>query len=179
MNTKILSPGDIGFVMHNENFISKVFARVMKSKFSHCFVVVGRVGEQAILCETTDFEVVLSTADKYALDKNCSVVVFSNNSLNTSEVSTLIKNASALQGTMYGYLQLVSLLLRRLLLRLKIEIKSFIKKDIVCYQVVVKAFKDTKCHVKNFDIQKGDTEDLYQYCLKYFPVKTTKDVQNG
>ena len=46
--------GDIVFVMHTKNWISKLFAGVMGSKWSHSALVYGKLNGELVLLETND-----------------------------------------------------------------------------------------------------------------------------
>ncbi len=153
MNLNALSLGDVGFVSDKEGV-------------KNCFVVVGKIDAHPILLENNGFESVLSSVHKYAIDKS-GVVVFENNAVSVSDTQLIVLNAVKMQGRSLSIMKKIVILL-----------KSLFKPKSESVASVVSCFYNTRCHVKNVDTSLGYA-DFYQYCLKHFKIKTTKDVQNG
>lgn len=158
-----LKTGDIIFVMHNDNLISKLIAKAMGSKWSHSALVYGNMNGRALLCETSDFEVTLNWFDRYLKDKNVSLEVYRHkdhyNVINGNE-EVIQDMCDSILGKMYGYLQLISLGIRRLC---KLRIPNFIYSGLVCCHVVgygLNVIKDSG--FDGIDPESFDTEEMYQ-----------------
>lgn len=160
-----MTPGSVGFVINRNNWISRTIAWFMKSKWSHSFLVYdnGRFGDYVI--ETTDFEVTLSPTSKYLNDPNVSYEVYAPDLLGNPETQerNIIYGARPLIGTVYGYAQLFSLGVRRLLMRVGIRIPNFIRTGVVCCHVPLYGYKKSDLEIlKDLDPESIDTEELYQ-----------------
>lgn len=158
-----LKTGDIVFVMHHDNIISKTIAKAMGSKWSHSALVYGNMNGRALLCETSDFEVTLNWFDRYLKDKNVSLEVYRHkdhyNVINGNE-EVIQDMCDSILGKMYGYLQLISLGVRRLF---KLRIPNFISSGLVCCHVIgygLNIIKDSG--LDGIDPESFDTEELYQ-----------------
>lgn len=161
MDRPMPNAGCIGFTMNRKNPISKIIAWFMSSQWSHSFYVWGFYGPFKILSETTDFEVAKSTLDKYnkpdikfeiwePIPDHCPV--------------SMAASGQYLEGQIYGYFQLLSLGLRRLLMRLHIMIPNFIRLGAVCCAVPI-AHSNTQENISclyKLDPESIDTEELYQ-----------------
>lgn len=158
-------PGDIVFVMHHKNIISKIISKVMGSKWSHSAIVYGECFNKTMLCETSDFQVNLDYLDRYLDDPNCELEVYRKNGI--SEHGPKIRsNCDPMLGKMYGYLQLLSLGLRRLF---RLKIPNFIHQGMVCCHVVAYALNNVDREFTRLDKEYFDTEELYDMlgCFKF------------
>lgn len=156
-------PGDVGFIMHHNSKLSKVIAWFMGSKFSHTFMVLEQTENLIYILETSDFQVGISTLDRYIEDSNVSLEVYRGKDLQPEQAQVVTRSALATLGTVYGYLQLISLGLRRLMGRLGYIIPNFIRQGIVCDQVVLTGLvKSPYALFQGMDPKSKDTEDLYQ-----------------
>ena len=160
-------PGDIVFIMHNESWLSKAIAKVMGSKWSHSAVVYGEAFGKTLLCETSLYQVNLDYLDRYLDDPNCEIEVYRKNGI--SEQGPKIRsNCDLMLGKMYGYLQLLSLGIRRVF---RLKIPNFIHQGMVCCHVVAYALNDVDREFTRLDKESFDTEELYDMVkVKYLMV---------
>lgn len=157
-----LKPGDIGFVMHHDNPLSRAIAWFMGSQWSHSFIVFGECNGKILVVETSDLQVVINEADRYDTDPNVTMEVFRPMATTDRCLEAALK-AQALNGTVYGFLQLFSFGLRRLLRRVGIKIPNFIRVGLVCDAVPLTGwYGSTIPDLKNVDPKSIDTEELYQ-----------------
>jgi len=157
-----LMAGDIGFVFHTGNPISRLIAWFMKSRFSHSFLVYGTLRDQTLVVETSDFEVVISTFDRYLADPRCRIEVYRPTTPGKPQRDLAARHASELLGTTYGYLQLLSLGLRRILRRLGVRIPNFIRQGVVCTAVPLYGWHGLGLPVlSQIDPESIDTEELH------------------
>jgi hypothetical protein len=160
-----MTPGSIGFVLHRDNWISRVIAWFMGSKWSHSFLVYdnGRFGDYVV--ETTDFEVTISPTSKYLTDPNVSYEVYApslSGDLYEQE-KRIIMGAYPLIGMVYGYAQLFSLGVRRVFMKIGIRIPNFIRTGVVCCHVPLYGYVKSDMEIlKDIDPESIDTEELYQ-----------------
>ena len=133
MAKSILEPGDIGFLMHHDNWISKAIAWFMGSKWSHTFIVLESAPDRVYTVETSDFEVVVHTLEEYINDPNVSFEIYRAKSLEKVQRNMISRESLKTLGETYGYLQLISLGVRCLLRRyFGIKINNFFRQGIVC-----------------------------------------------
>ena len=153
-------PGDIGFVMHPKSLISRTIAKVMGSKWSHSFMVYD-TGRKHYTVETTSYRVIIGNVEEYTKDKNCSMEIWRYMGLIEPFQYMVAEGSYEQYGKLYGYLQLISLGIRRLLMKFGITIRNFIRTGVVCDQVVLYGL--TKLiDFKDLDPESIDTEELYQ-----------------
>jgi hypothetical protein len=156
--------GDIGFLIHKDNIISNIMAWFMKSKWSHSFLV-SDIGHQIYCCETSDVQVNINTVDRYLDDKNVVMKIYRRKNKDQDEISR-VQNTYKLNGTIYGYLQLISLGLRRLLMRVGIKIPNFIFQGVVCCHVVMHYLSQIpNSFFTGKPYEAFDTEEVYQMML--------------
>jgi hypothetical protein len=146
--------GDIGFV-YNGAFISKIMRWVMGSKWSHSFLVIGELNGETMVIETSDFEVTIAELSRYLDGRPCEVY--------RANESVQLVNPMKLNGSIYGYLQLPVLGIRRLFYKL-FKIPNFIRQGIICCQVPMYAYQD----YFEFDYKSLDTEEFYQVVKNKF-----------
>lgn len=157
--------GDIAFVMHTDNWISKAIAWFMKSKWSHSLGILeqGKFGTYTL--ETTDFEVAIGMLERYLDDPNVEMEVWRPNyeMVHEDYRNKAARKWLSLYGDLYPYLQLFSLGLRRLLRRIKIKIKNFIRIGHVCDQVVIYGVNVYPIKgIQGLDSQAYDTQEFYR-----------------
>lgn len=150
--------GDVGFIMHHDNPISKVIAWFMGSKWSHSFLVLEQTESRTYILETSDFEVCISTIDKYIADKNVTMEVW-----RRTDAGTSAEKAMPLLGEVYGYPQLLSLGLRRLLMRIGIHIQNFFHVSVVCCGVPLTGYQ----WLFGIDPKSIDTQEFYELISRY------------
>jgi len=160
-----LRPGDIGFVMNNSRWISKAISWFMGSKWSHTFLVLEATEERVYLSETSDYEVWIGLLSEYKDDPNFSYIIYSPK-ISDEERNKIVTACLKNQGLTYGYLQLLSLGLRRLLMRIGIKIPNFIRMGLVCCAHVLYGYRHTSIPgFSNIDPESIDTEETYQLVL--------------
>lgn len=159
MNKPNIKPGSIGFVMHNNSKISKIISWFMESKWSHTFYVWGICNDKTILAETTDFEITKSTFDKYNKE-TCAIEIWE--PVVDHDPLQMAEDGQYLEGQIYGYLQLISLGIRRLFMRAKISISNFFRQGAVCCAVAIAhSNKQPKITcLYGLDPESIDTEEL-------------------
>ena len=162
-----MKPGDIGFIIHKDNWISKAIAWFMGSKWSHTFLVIDQSSKLTYTAETSDFEVTIGTVELYKLDPNVEMEIWTNDLMSEDEKQQSAAHAYKLYGMNYGYLQLISLGIRRLLMRVGIKIKNFFRFGIVCTAVPLEGMRHIKASgLYGIDPESIDTEELYQKIKK-------------
>lgn len=159
-----IQPGDVGFVMHHDNKMSKLIAWFMGSKWSHSFVVISKTDYHIFIAETSDFQVTIGSLDRYLDSKTDSVEIYSK-----QDADEIMRKAASIRstlyyGSIYGYLQLLSLGLRCLLKRFGYRIPNFIRWGMVCTAVPLYTWNgiDSTDPVCTTNPESIDTEDLYQ-----------------
>lgn len=157
----MFKPGDIGFV-HNGAVISKIISWAMESKWSHSFVVIGEVHGVMMVLETSDYEVTIGPLSRYLDGRPLSI--YRLEELDEDERSIVCIKGLNLLGSKYGYAQLISLGIRRLLRKFGININNFIRSGLVCCAVPLYAYE----FILGVDPESIDTEDLFQKIKKSF-----------
>lgn len=155
-------PGDIGFVLNN-SWTSKIISKIMGSQWSHSFIFVGYIDNVPMILETTDFEVIIAPLSDYMDGRP--IAVFRNNTLNDNERKQVAKRSYENIKTVYGYLQLFSLGIRRLFKKFGIKINNFFRQGIVCCGAAAYGYTGTKTNIGNIDPENMDTEEFYQIIL--------------
>lgn len=155
--------GDLVFVMHTDNVISKIIAWFMKSRWSHSAVVVAPTLLKTYLCETSDFNVCIGTLERYLTDEKTTREVWRPvDRIDWQTMDVMVLNAIEAEGTIYGYLQLFSFGLRRMLMRIGIKIPNFIRQGMVCCAVPMRAYTKSKIPgLEGIDPESIDTEEFY------------------
>src|SRR5574339_318080 len=102
-----LKPGDIGFVIHKDNWISKTIAWFMGSKWSHTAIILHPTDKRTYTIETSDFQVSIQIFEDYLKDTNIKMEIWSP-SLTDEERKIITNKALSHLGEIYGYLQLIS-----------------------------------------------------------------------
>ena len=161
-----LKPGDIGFSMTHNSWISKAIAWFMGSKWSHCFLVLDPDEDRTYLSETSNFEVWINYLEDYDKNPNVSYVIYSPK-ISDEQRKKIVKECMKNHGQMYGYLQFISLGIRCLLKKLGVKIPNLIRQGVVCCQHVLYGYThtDIPCF-KGIDPESIDTEDVYQMVIK-------------
>lgn len=146
--------GDIVFVMHTGSRLSRVIAWFMKSKWSHSAIVAGKMGNTTMLCETSDLQSGYNILDRYIDDPKCSVRVY-RRPFTLDEKRIIFNNSKKQNGIPYGWFQLLSLALRRIVMRVTGKrIKNFIRQGQVCCATVGYCLAGSG----EFDLAKRDPE---------------------
>ena len=160
--------GDIFFVMNKKNMISKVISWAMSSNWSHSGIVYEMAKLNTYTLETNDFCVTHGTMEDYVTDLEHSMEVYRPKSIDENNACmAAIQTRAMLYGKMYGYLQLLSLGIRRLFMKFQIKIKNFIRTSVVCCHVVGYFYKNLgKTFISKLDSEGFDTEELYQWIKK-------------
>jgi hypothetical protein len=139
----------------------------MSSQWSHAAVAIDQGTMGGYLMETTDLEISVGLFSRYLEDENVSVAVFRCETLSYSDIIKIREQSKKLEGKIYGYLQLVSLGIRRLLMRVGIKIPNLIKLGTICNQVVTLAYAGiNKDPFTKLDPKGVDTDELFQALLE-------------
>lgn len=157
----LFKPGDIVFILHKDNKLSRLIAGAMSSKWSHSAIVAGDFLGKTMLVETSDFQVTVNDLDRYIHDDNCNVEIYSPDCADNYR-DIIAQQGYKLNGNVYGYLQLISLGLRRLF---KLRINNFFRQGLVCCHVVFYAYKDLGFKISVKDPEAYDTQELYEMVL--------------
>jgi len=158
-----LKPGDIGFAIHTENWISRMFAWFLGVKWSHAFLVVEQNAERTYVLETSDFEVVYGLADWYWAKPDVKMEIWTPKDLTYEERIDVVEEARIeTWGEMYGYLQLIATGVRLLLKKVGIKSKNFSSQGVMCMHVVTYGYKASTMPEFNGDPEELDTGDLYR-----------------
>lgn len=174
-----LLPGDIGFLMHHDNWISKGFAWVMGSKWSHSFLIQETTEMRTYTSETSDFHVMIGTLDKYLGDKNVTMEIWRCPWLSDEMRLKIAKEAvDRTFGDTYGYFQVISLGIRIAFRHLKLRIKNWIKRGTVCCGHVMTGYHYAKIPGWEFDPESIDTEEMYKL-VKHYEFKMILQKQKG
>ena len=165
-------PGDIVFIMHNESWLSKAIAKVMGSKWSHSAVVYGEAFGKTLLCETSLYQVNLDYLDRYLDDPNCEIEVY--RKAGVSDCAPKIRsNCDPMLGKMYGYLQLLSLGLRRLF---RLKIPNLIHQGLVCCHVIAYSLNGVDECFTGLEKESFDTEELYRMMEEFKYINVYKNI---
>lgn len=161
-------PGDIVFIRHYDNPISKIMAWFMGDWPSHSAIVYQETNLETYLIETSDFQVVIGDMKKYLNKKECRIAVYRITDLMEPERELIASAARLRVGGLYGYLQLLSLGVRRLIMKAtsdKVRIKNFIRQGEVC--TAVPLYGLTECDIPGLhgiDPESMDTVELLDIC---------------
>jgi hypothetical protein len=158
-----LETSDVGFLMQKNWLVARIIAWLMGSKWSHSFIIIESGVLATYICETTEYEVVISPLKKYIDDENVNLEVFRpKKGRHEQKIKSAMECMNQI-GTSYGWFQLVSLGLRRILMRLGIRIPNFIRQGVVCNGVVLYGLRNIPIRgVEGIDPESIDTEELYQ-----------------
>jgi hypothetical protein len=162
----MIQTGDVLFIMHHDNRLSRLIASAMGSRWSHSARVYEPGTRNAYVIETSDLETTFGDVRKYLEDREVEMEVW------RPEVPAQLQERSMdrgryLIGGVYPVWQFISLGIRRLLRRIKVMIGNFLPIGYVCDQVVLYTLTDmpgTSFH--GVDPQSMDTEDMYQQLVK-------------
>lgn len=150
--------------MHHDNVVSKVIAGVMGSQWSHTFGVYEQTARRTMLLETSDFEVGFASFDRYLVKAELSMIVMRPTRMLLTEREHIAELAALQEGTVYGYLQLPTLGLRRGLMRLGMKnVPNLIRQGQVCTAPWLYGY--TKSNIpglKGIDPESIDTEEFFQ-----------------
>jgi len=165
----IFQRGDIVFVMHKKNPISRDIAWFMGSRWSHSALVIDSSDLRTYLCETSDFQVTIATLDRYLIDPDTSLEVWRLIApIDPRTMERMLTRAISYEGQLFGYLQLLSLGLRRMLKRIGIQIPNFIRQGMVCTAIPLHAYSISRVPgLDGIDPESIDTEDLYVMLKQY------------
>ena len=161
-----LKNGDIFFVIHRDNTISKLIAWFMNFKYSHTGLIFEVTDKTLYTLETSDYEVTHQEFSQYINDPNVSFEIWRPKDLNDSEIQKILDSANQVRGKTYGFLQLISLALKDLFKRIRINIPNFIKAGVICCDVVIYGYMNSSIKELQIDPQSIDTKDLYDLMIK-------------
>lgn len=139
-------------------------------------MVLGPYADDVLIVETSDFEVMISTLSRYTQDPNCALEIYRPVKFSSEDGATSRKETFAILKTVYGFPQLLSLGVRRLLMRAKIKINNFFRMGVVCCAVPL--YGHTKCKSSplfGIDPESIDTEELFQICKEKMDLVYRRD----
>lgn len=154
--------GDIFFLIHKKNWISKSIAWVMGSNWSHCGLIYEVTPETIYTLETTDFEVTHRQLKDYLLDDEVKMEVWSPIDMLDDSRKYIVQEADKKRGSVYGYMQLISFAIRRLFFLLGKKIRNFFRQGVVCCGVVLYGYSKSYIQELNVDPEGIDAEELYK-----------------
>lgn len=159
--------GDVGFVMHHNNWISRQLGWFMKSKWSHAVLVYGKFSGGTLLVETTDYEVTYTRIeDKYLNDPEVSLEMWRPVRLSEEERKAIAERAAKWVGEEYGWLQIFSFAVVTLLARVGIKIKNFVRQGMVCNHVVSYGYQGSNVPLMDLpDPENYHTEQVYRMVM--------------
>lgn len=157
----MIRPGDVFFLMHHDNLISKVLAWFMRSRWSHSGMII-EVAKSTYVCETSDYEVTVGRLDRYLTDPNVTMEVWTPIEMTDEDREMVVNRCLENVETLYGYLQLISFGIRALLARVGIKIKNFIKQGYVCNENVLSGYVLSKATpFYGIDPKSIETQEMY------------------
>jgi hypothetical protein len=160
-------PGDVFFLIHSKNDISKAIAAFTGSKWSHAGMIMEKGDFATYTIETCDFNVWTNHFEKYLRDPYCLMEVY-RPKMDSLDIGAVVRAAQATHGQTYGYFQFISLGIRGLLrvagfLGLAKWLPNFIRQGIVCNQVVLTGYQYSGIPgLQGIDPESIDHEETYQ-----------------
>ncbi len=155
-------PGDIFFIMHNDNKLSRLFAWFMGSSWSHCGLVYEVTKNRIYTIETTDFEVTHRQLNDYINDHRVNMEIWTPKKSSKEERKNIVFSANGYREKPYGYLQLLGHGIRRVLMRIGITINNPIRFGTICCDVVLLGYAVSKYKELHVKIKTIDTQDVYE-----------------
>jgi hypothetical protein len=150
-------------MINRGSWLSKTIAWFMGSKWSHVALVMEQTDRFCYITETSDYEVVVHILDDYISNKDYMFEVYRPINLTDGMKLFIVTQSLFNLGATYGYLQLLSLGLRRLLMRIGIRIDNFSKQGIICVGHVLYGYYHSNIIPLNMlDPESIDTEEFYQ-----------------
>jgi hypothetical protein len=163
-----IRPGDVFLVRSRGYWYSDAIAWFMGpdkngDKWSHTGIVRDRADDVGLLTlETSDFEVTYGSLEKYINNPDKYHLKVMRPKEFTGDIKKALDDTDdLLYGNMYGYLQLLSFAVKRLLKRCGIKIHNFIRQGQVCTAVALLYL--SKCGPEYFhklDVEEHDTTDF-------------------
>jgi hypothetical protein len=161
-----LLPGDIVFVIHKDNWISKAIAWFMKSRWSHSLMIAEQTGARTYTVETSDFQVIHGDFSIYEKSPFVEYEIYRPQKIGTDVREKMVRLSSEKLLEVYGYSQLISFGIRRILMRLGIKIHNFFRQGVVCNGVVLYGARALPYPSFNgIDPESIDTEEMYQLVI--------------
>lgn len=153
----------IGFTYNQKNPISKLIAWITKSKWSHCFVVVGPIGNTDYLIAESSMTggIKFNLLSKYDKLKYNLELIDLGDKCHQSDLEAILP----LIGHMYGYIQAIGYLVAKIL---NLKTNPF-HDDVVCSELVYQFLLHTslKPLIENLDPNSVTPEQLYERLKKW------------
>lgn len=163
MNKLDLKPGDVGFLMQHDNWVSRAIAWFMGSRWSHTFLVADIGHFQIYTSETCEF--IVHTGEMYPKlrDKAVEMEVY-RPPFNQAQIVDVVRACQENHGEIYGYLQLFSFAVVCMIQRIfGVRIRNFIRQGMVCNQHVMYGYSRHRGTVAfGVDPENYHTEDFYR-----------------
>lgn len=158
----MFNKGDIFFLIHKQNLISKAIAWVMGSQWSHTGLIYEVTTERIYTLETTDFEVTHRQLSDYLGSDEVKMEIWTPIGIPFSEKIEIVNEANKKRGEVYGYLQLISFAVKRFFFLLGANIKNFFRQGVVCCGVVLYGYQKSSIKELHLDPESIDAEELYK-----------------
>lgn len=160
-------PADVGFCITHTNWVSRAIAWFTGSKWSHAFLVKEITPKHTYIQETNSFCVTIDYLESHIINPDQSIEIWSPIDISDSEREEIVEEAYIkTYGYVYGYMQLISFGIRRLLMRIGIKINNFFRQGVVCDHVVSYGYKKSSIpELTNIDPESIDSEELYQIVI--------------
>jgi hypothetical protein len=159
----MIKEGDVFFVMTHNSWLSRTIAWFMQSKWSHSGLVYDVSGREPYTFETTNTETTLQFLNDYIDNPNITLEIWSPIDATDEQRLSICADAKLTNEMIYGYLQLLSLGLRRLLMRFGVKSDNLIRQGQVCCHVVYKGYAGKGFGpISEGDTEAKDTQELYE-----------------
>jgi len=123
-------PGDVAFVMHWDNWMSKAISWFTQipglPRFSHTVLIVESAPDRTYTSETSDYESTIGWIERYTTDPNVYMEVWRLPDMTDGERATAVMRGLSQQETVYPYWQLLSLAIRGILKKIGIHIGNIL-----------------------------------------------------
>lgn len=153
-------PGDIFFVISHDNFMSRLIAWFMRSKWSHSGIIVKAGYKNAKLIETNSTKVITDEMYEHIDDPNKSLEVWRHPYSEDKGMMAALYARDLLDKS-YGYLRMLWSAMRQILLRVGITIKCNPIPGTLCDDVVEYSYMRAGVDIFKDDMRWIDTQELY------------------
>lgn len=119
--------GDIGFVIHRNNVLSRLIAWFCSGEWSHSFLVLDAgSSDRTYVSETSNYEVTIGWIERYTEDPKVAMEVIRLPNLSASDASAIAERALSQEERVYPYWQFLSLALKGLLSKIGVRIPNML-----------------------------------------------------
>lgn len=158
-----IKKADIIFVITTDNWLSKLIAWVMGSRWSHAALIYHVCDQESYTLETNSREVIINPLSDHLANPNKELEIWRFEDLSKDDIDKICLKAFETFGLGYGYFQFISLGIKILLKKVGIRVPNFIRQGIVCNQVVNYGYTVSNIPgLGGSDPEALDTEDFYK-----------------